>query len=221
MKVSFVTNITQFLFIILHPCFLSITDANRRSIAQLDEAIHTINAAISRFDQKIVEIGYALPGAEATYLVFISTSESAINKLQTNWNVAEVELFRLIMREIVTSEEFCRTIIYCMNLTSEVHVRPITKAKAEAVIRKWIQLGYFYELDEDIYFGPRMIAEFGTNLRTLYKDFVAVCNICKAIVFWGPRCGNCEEMVHKECIEKYLSRIKECPACKETFQSPV
>lgn len=218
MRVSFCELILPFPNLTTFP---SIPDANRRSLAQLDDAIQTINRNISRFDQKIIEIDYALPGAEATYLTFVSTTESAINKLQSNWNAAEIELFRLMMREIVTSDESCRTLIQCMNMASEVKVKTITKAKAEAVIRKWINLGYFYELEENIYFGPRMITEFGTNLRTAYKDFVAVCNICKAIVFWGPHCGSCEEMFHEVCIEKYLSRINSCPACKENFRSPV
>ncbi|XP_063699363.1 non-structural maintenance of chromosomes element 1 homolog [Culicoides brevitarsis] len=195
--------------------------ANRRSIVHLDEAIAEINRNISRFDQKIVEINYSLPGAEAPYITFISTSESAISKQQNLWNPAEVELFRLMLREITTADDHKRSIFDCINLAGKVHVRQISKTRAEKVIQKWILTGYFYEQDEDVHLGPRLIAEFGTNLRTYFKDYVNMCDICKAIVFWGPRCGNCEELFHKECLDKCLSRIQTCPSCKETFKSPV
>uniref|UniRef100_A0A336MH47 Non-structural maintenance of chromosomes element 1 homolog n=1 Tax=Culicoides sonorensis TaxID=179676 RepID=A0A336MH47_CULSO len=192
-------------------------NASERTFEQLGEAISTINSKISKFDQKIVEIEYELPEAEGTYLAFVSCTESSIDKLQTFWTQAEVELFRLMIRKFMAQDECCSSIIQCMNLAPEIKVQTITKAKVEEAIRKWINLGYFYEMDEKLYFGPRLIAEFSTSLLTQFKDQVDICDICKAIVFWGPRCGSCEEVFHKICIQKYLDRIQSCPTCKGAF----
>lgn len=160
-----------------------ISGNDNTSLASLESVISIINENISEFDQKIVEIDYTLPEAEDKYLVFTSTTDSGISKLQKAWKPSEVELFRIMIREIATNEDFQLSLIHCINLASNVTVK-ITKARAEETIRKWIEMGYFYELDENIYFGPRLLAEFSTTLSSEYKDFINFCGICKGPVFW-------------------------------------
>lgn len=194
-------------------------NAEHRTESDMNRGIEIINRAIKSFDQKIVEFDYTLPRLEQSYIIFTVTCESKVNKAQKSLKPAEVQLFRLMLKRIVIDHSYCQTLIECINLVSGIQIGRITKSKAEILILKWIKDGYFRELNGNIYFGPRLVAEFIPYLQQHHKENIHTCYTCKTVVFWGPRCDHCQVMLHEICMKKYLARLKNCPACKQQWKA--
>ena len=49
------------------------------------------------------------------------------------------------------------------------------------------------------------------------NDFF-LCNICLNIIINPKMCYECEDFFCSSCIDNYLSKKKECPTCRKTFE---
>jgi hypothetical protein len=78
--------------------------------------------------------------------------------------------------------------MHCVNLSSKIpklkaNMKVLHKTRAEELLAEWIRTGYFVVNGNDIYFGPRMLSEFGNFLKTNFPDNVVACQLCKNVVF--------------------------------------
>lgn len=144
--------------------------------------VATINGKLYRYDQKICFIHY--DPTDTDFYVFCNQTESQLDRLQNTYTESELALFRLILRELASNEENKLKPIMCLNLTSEIQGKPLSKVRAEELMEEWEKLGYFGQLDGMWYFGPKAIGEFDRYLLANYPDVMQRCKLCKESVFY-------------------------------------
>lgn len=206
---------------------------------QVPEVVSLINGKLHRYDQKISFVHY--DPADMDFYVFCNLIESPLDRLQNNYTESELGLFRLILRELAGNEENKLKPIVCLNLTSQIQGKPLSKVRAEELLEEWEKQGYFVQLDGMWYFGPKTIGEFDRYLLSNYPDEIQRCKLCKESVFYvwifmvrvakekliiryllqGVKCDKCPESFHKDCMKKYLRRLTTCPGCKGLWSTPV
>ncbi|XP_035788308.1 non-structural maintenance of chromosomes element 1 homolog [Anopheles albimanus] len=185
---------------------------------EVAEVVAAINNRIYRFDQKIVYTHY--DPTEGDFYVFVNLIDSPINRHQNMYTAPELQYFRALLREITLTDDHQLPLIACLNLTNQSAdegTKPVAKARAEQLLAEWEQSGYFLILDNQCYFGPRTIVEFENYLNTNFADLVTRCCLCNVTIFYGLRCAKCPQILHRECMKKYLRRLTNCPACKELW----
>lgn len=111
-----------------------------------------------------------------------------IFRFQNNYTEAEVEFFRLILKELATADGHSIDSIYALNMIGQVKVKHIgtksfTKKRAQKIIAGWIRVGYLVEIGDRFWLGPKGIVEFGPFLRIHYADNVSECVLCKEPIF--------------------------------------
>ncbi|XP_058832000.1 non-structural maintenance of chromosomes element 1 homolog [Topomyia yanbarensis] len=186
---------------------------------QVADVVASINSKLFRYDQRVVFVHYE--PANTDFYVFCNQTESAIDRLQNCYTESELNLFRLLLRELACSEEHKLRPITCLNLTSEIAGKQISKVRAEELLEEWEKSGYFVQLDGMWYFGPRATAEFDRYLCQNFEEQMHKCKLCNESVFYGIKCATCPLSFHRECMNKYLKRLTKCPGCKEMWAYPV
>lgn len=83
----------------------------------------------------------------------------------------------------MSNPKFFITKIQCVNICSQVPVKPIAKTHGENLMVKFIKAGYFYEDNDDYYFGPKFVAEFSSFILENFPDDIHSCCLCKNLVF--------------------------------------
>uniref|UniRef100_A0A182MTZ3 Non-structural maintenance of chromosomes element 1 homolog n=1 Tax=Anopheles culicifacies TaxID=139723 RepID=A0A182MTZ3_9DIPT len=186
------------------------------------DVVAKINERIYQFDQKIVYTHYE--PLEEDFYVFVNLQESPIDLQQNIFTPQELHFFRVLLRELTLSEDHTLTTIICLNLTNDTvneTVKPLPKTRAEQLLHEWSALGYFAVLDEKLHFGPKSVVEFDKYLTKNYSDIISRCCLCNVTIFYGVRCASCPQILHKDCLKKYLRRLTNCPACKELWSVPI
>ncbi|XP_053673227.1 non-structural maintenance of chromosomes element 1 homolog [Anopheles nili] len=186
------------------------------------EVVAKINERIYRFDQKISFTHY--DPTDMDFYVFVNLQESPVDLQQNFYSATEIHYFRVLLRELTLSDDHHLPSIACLNLTSETAgegTKPLTKARAEQLLGEWEEMGYFLELEDKCYLGPKAIVEFEKFLNKHYADVITRCCLCKVTIFYGVRCASCPQILHKDCMKKYLRRLTNCPACKELWSVPL
>ncbi|XP_058126073.1 non-structural maintenance of chromosomes element 1 homolog [Anopheles ziemanni] len=186
------------------------------------EVVSEINSRIYPYDQKIAYMHY--DPTDTDFYVFVSLMESPIDLQQNNYTVSELHYFRALLRELTLSEDHQLPSIACLNLTNESASegnKALSKPRAEQLLSEWEGLGYFLVLQDKCYFGPKAIVEFDKYLNTNYADVITRCCLCNVTIFYGIRCASCPQILHKDCLKKYLRRLTNCPSCKKLWSVPV
>jgi non-structural maintenance of chromosomes element 1 len=109
------------------------------------------------------------------------------HRFQTVYTEQEIQYFRILVKEIAESDELHIRQMSCVNLTSKipklkVNMKILQKTRAEELLTEWTRTGYFLLSDHEIYFGPRMLSEFGNFLKTNFPDNIVACQLCKNVV---------------------------------------
>uniref|UniRef100_A0A182IY62 Non-structural maintenance of chromosomes element 1 homolog n=1 Tax=Anopheles atroparvus TaxID=41427 RepID=A0A182IY62_ANOAO len=186
------------------------------------EVVAAINTRIYPFDQKIAYIHY--DPTDTDFYVFVSLLESPIDLQQKEYTLPELHYFRALLRELTLSDDHQLPSIACLNLTNETGSdghKALSKGRAEQLLTEWEDLGYFLVLEDKCHFGPKAIVEFEKYLNTNYADVITRCCLCNVTIFYGVRCATCPQILHKDCLKKYLRRLTNCPACKKLWSVPV
>lgn len=145
--------------------------------------VKDINKDILQYDQRLTFITHALLDKE--FLVFSYTIASEISKFQMHYTEQAQVFFGIVTDAIGNSNTISISWIDANNLSSSVKGKPFTKNYGQQLIKQWINQGYFVENEnENIYWGPRMIVEFGNYLKTQFPDVVQDCFLCSQIVLW-------------------------------------
>lgn len=148
----------------------------------ITEVIDVINEKISPFDQKIAKFDYELSNKE--FIVFFSSAQTSISKLQNFYNEAELDFFKLILTKITDNEELSIAPRDALNLTTHITGK-LNKLRAQKLLDSWITTCYFYQhSDNQIYLGARMLAEFKELLQKLELPYCRTCLLCENIAIW-------------------------------------
>uniref|UniRef100_A0A182PN97 Non-structural maintenance of chromosomes element 1 homolog n=1 Tax=Anopheles epiroticus TaxID=199890 RepID=A0A182PN97_9DIPT len=188
----------------------------------LDQVVEAINERIYRFDQKIVLTHYE--PTDMDFYVFVSLQESPVDLQLNAFTAPELHYFRVLLRELTLSEDHTLAVITCLNLTMDTvseGAKPLAKMRAEQLLQEWEQLGYFLTLDDKCYLGPKAVVEFEKYINKNFADVVTRCCLCNVTIFYGVRCASCPQILHKDCLKKYLRRLTNCPACKNLWTVPM
>ncbi|XP_058060077.1 non-structural maintenance of chromosomes element 1 homolog [Anopheles bellator] len=180
------------------------------------EVVAMINTRIARFDQKICYIHYE--PTDMDYVVFVNLIDTPATRVMHNfYTEPELHYFRYLLRELVQNPDHQLPLIACLNFTTlsaGKGGKPIAKTRAESLLSDWEQYGYFLMLEDKCYLGPRTITEFETYLSTHFPDEIKHCSLCNITIYYGVRCAHCSHTLHKKCMQKYLRKFTNCPACK-------
>ncbi|KAK4872877.1 hypothetical protein RN001_014906 [Aquatica leii] len=189
-----------------HP--IDVTD-----LASLKRFISVINAKITQQDLKLLVLKCEVTNDDA--LALVNTANDDITKLQNVYSANELEYFQLLLHELVVSENHRLKKMGCFNLTL---IRGLTKDHIEKLLTKWIKNGYLVEKDSYVYLGARCIIEFAPYLSAHCKHFYSDCFLCSEAVFVGSTCASCNKIMHKSCLDKYLTKKNQCPECKRDWE---
>ncbi|XP_055843861.1 non-structural maintenance of chromosomes element 1 homolog [Episyrphus balteatus] len=178
--------------------------------------IKDINEELNRYDHDIAFVKY--PISKEEFLVF-RTMNSKVIRFLNNLSEQDRNYFRLLLTTIASSDEYGIPDIRAINLSTMLPDKPLAKNRAEDLLQNWKHVGYFYQSDNTLFFGPRMMVEFESLLLSSFPDDVKECSLCKTIVLWDPSCNECETKFHSECIRKYLIKKSNCPACQKVWNT--
>ncbi|XP_059615323.1 non-structural maintenance of chromosomes element 1 homolog [Phlebotomus argentipes] len=187
------------------------------SSATPETVIETINEKIALFDLSIRLVRYEYTDEE--FYIYISTTTSPESKLQNLYTEAEIQYFPLLMKEIITSDEYCISSIMATNLITRLP-KPMPQTRSVELLDEWKSRGYFTQIGENVFLGPRAIEEFQGYITANYQDFIKACFLCQKTVFKESSCktSSCEAVFHATCINRYHEKSPNtCIACKNEW----
>ncbi|XP_052739827.1 uncharacterized protein LOC112042970 [Bicyclus anynana] len=176
----------------------------------IGDLIQEVNKKIKPFDQKIKIVYNDETSEENLVFLFIASDDAA--KSQTIFSPQELEFFRKIMEEIMTTENRQIDSNYALNLVNNLK---LTKTEAQKLLKMWCTMYYLVEKNTNYALGLRAIHEFEGYMLENMPDIIQKCCLCKDIVYQGYNCPFCDKAVHTRCLNAY-GRAK-WPCCKEDF----
>ncbi|XP_068623883.1 non-structural maintenance of chromosomes element 1 homolog [Battus philenor] len=188
----------------------SLTESIEASVKDL---IKDINEKIRPF-QQVIKIAIDEFTSEEV-VIFVSLGHDEATKSQNSFSATELEYFRMLIEQIMTTETRQITGIYAINLVSTKS--SFTKTDAQKLLNVWCRMHYLDKDENNYALGVRAIYEFEGYLRQNMPDTIEECSLCKQIVFRGCNCPACGLAIHTQCLNKYLDRVQKWPCCKFDF----
>ncbi|XP_075976273.1 non-structural maintenance of chromosomes element 1 homolog [Anticarsia gemmatalis] len=182
----------------------------------LQDMVKEINAEIRPYKQQIKITNDEVTNEEV--VVFLSLGYDDATKAQNIFNATELEYFRVLIEQIMTTESRQITGIHAMNLVGKMK-STFTKTDAQKLLNTWCRMRYLDKEETNYALGVRAIHEFEGYLRENMPDTIEECCLCKQIVFRGYNCPGCSLAVHTRCLKRYLEKVDKWPCCKINFNS--
>lgn len=181
---------------------------------KMEDAVSLINKVIKRFCQEI-RSAEDENTCEMFYL-FIFTEEKAIMRKLNKYTADELEYFKNILHEIVTSNDRYVSSTVCLNLNT-VLSKHMTKSDMENLLDKFCNDLWLVQQDGKISLSLLSIVELEPIFTENYDEYIDKCQLCKRIVIQGHRCENCVSLLHLSCVRRYTKGQKTptCPNCGE------
>nr|XP_021189536.2 non-structural maintenance of chromosomes element 1 homolog [Helicoverpa armigera] len=180
----------------------------------VQDVVKAINDQIRPFQQEI-----KLAKDEYTnedVVIFLSLGYDDATKSQNFFSATELEYFRILIEQIMTTESRQITGINAINLVSRMK-STFTKTDAQKLLDTWCRMRYLDKEENNYALGVRAIHEFAGYFRQNMPDAVEECCLCKNIVFRGYNCPACSKAVHTRCLIRYLEKVEKWPCCKFDF----
>ncbi|XP_017041313.1 non-structural maintenance of chromosomes element 1 homolog [Drosophila ficusphila] len=182
--------------------------------------VSEINDSIQDLGQSLVFIKYPIKAEE--YLVYSKTDATPDSVANTGLSAEECQYFSKLLDKIAAEVDCHIPWNAAYNeLFLQSTAKPLKKSRMQDLLHKWAQMGYFMELDERIYLGPRSLVELSFYLSTNHSENIKNCMLCKCLVLWDTRCASCHIQFHRECIHTYLQRRDICPSCGNLWTTPL
>ncbi|KAB0799038.1 hypothetical protein PPYR_06918 [Photinus pyralis] len=182
---------------------------------ELKQFVAEINDKISKQDLKINFLKCEVTGDDK--LVLLNTVNDDVSKLQNSFRPAELEYFQLVLQELVTADDHQINKMQCYNLNMTAN--RINADTIEKLLEKWTSQGYLVENGSSMCLGARCVAEFDPYFKVHCKDYYSDCLLCSETVFVGSTCDACQSIMHRHCIDRYLTKHDQCPSCKRTWNA--
>ncbi|GAB1610778.1 non-structural maintenance of chromosomes element 1 homolog [Argonauta hians] len=153
------------------------------------------------------------------YYCLVNTCDNGITRLSSDYSVNELELFKLFLERIMSSNDASVGSVQALNLT---HVLEKKMSKDDAqrlfdrmVNDKWLKRTVRGRLQ----LSTRSILELDNHIRTMYPDLVELCNMCNRLCLQGQTCASCGTKLHMFCAKRYLENqtAPKCPKCYEPW----
>ncbi|XP_034828742.1 non-structural maintenance of chromosomes element 1 homolog [Maniola hyperantus] len=183
-----------------------------RDNTSIEDLTKEINDKIRPFQQTIKIVIDEVTSEKN--VVFLSLGFDDATKSQNVFSAQELDFFRILIEQIMTTESRQITSQYALNL---VNKSKLSKTDAQKLLSTWCRMSYLAEINSNYALGIRAIHEFQHYLRENMPDTIQECCLCKEIVFRGYNCPPCGEAIHMRCLTEYLQRIKKWPCCKADF----
>ncbi|XP_053954529.1 non-structural maintenance of chromosomes element 1 homolog [Anastrepha ludens] len=190
-------------------------------LQDLKKLVMEINDDLKELNQELNFVNHPLLGEE--FLVFGLTFETSASKFQRHYSEADQMYFAKLVEAIAPQGDYGISWVEIYNLPNLTPTakKQLSKTRIQNLIKKWTDQGYFLKIDDKIYFGPRMLVEYASHLKTHYSEYVKDCPLCKKIVLWDIKCSMCDVKIHKECIKTFLKRNSNCPSCSRVWSTPL
>ncbi|CAG5046526.1 unnamed protein product [Parnassius apollo] len=182
--------------------------------ASVQELVKDINEKIKPFEQMIKIATDEFTVEEV--IIFLSLGYDDATKSQNVFSATELEYFRILIEQIMTTATRQITGIHAVNLVSKMK-SSFTKMDAQKLLNVWCRMRYLDKDDTNYALGVRAIHEFEGYLRQNMPDTIEECCLCKQIVFRGYNCPACGLAVHTQCLNRYLEKVQKWPCCKVEF----
>ncbi|KAH8305395.1 hypothetical protein KR018_001766 [Drosophila ironensis] len=171
-----------------------------------------INDSIEDMGQSLVFFKYNIK--EEEYLVYATTDATPETAANTGLTPEDCMYFSRLLDKIAATENCCINWngAYAEQLMQNFG-KAMKKNRMQQLVQRWCQMGYFLELDDNVYLGPRSLVELSFYLTTNHGDLIKNCTLCKCLVMWDIKCSTCLTQFHRECIHKYLQKRDICPCC--------
>ncbi|XP_059058538.1 non-structural maintenance of chromosomes element 1 homolog [Achroia grisella] len=180
----------------------------------IEDLVKEINNEIRPFQQILKITRDELTNEDV--IVFLSLGYDDATKAQNVFSATELEYFRVLIEQIMTTEARQITNIHAMNLVGSMK-SSFTKTDAQKLLNTWCRMRYLDKDDKNYALGVRAIHEFESYFRQNMPDAVEDCCLCKQIVLRGFNCPSCGYAVHNRCLNKYLEKVEKWPCCKTDF----
>lgn len=174
----------MYIYFIVKILKLSFTDDNVDVLGDVKNLVKEINSDIKEFNQELKFVKHPLLGRE--FLVFGLTLETPASKLQHHYREADQLYFAKLVESMAVQKDYGISWVNMYNLSNLPHTvkKDLTKTRVQDLITKWTHQGYFLEEKDKIFFGPRMLVEYASHLKTHFSDYIKDCSLCKNIVLW-------------------------------------
>ncbi|XP_026485509.1 uncharacterized protein LOC113393028 [Vanessa tameamea] len=178
----------------------------------INDLVQNINEKLKPLKQQI-----KIVNEETTMqknLVFISLGCDITTKTQNMFSSEQLDYFRILLEQIMTTESRQITAIQAINLAGKGSVA-ITDA--EALLLIWCRMHYLEKIGSNYAIGLRAIHEFERYFQENMPDRVPNCCLCNQSVFRGYNCPGCDEAIHTNCLKNYSDKHHKWPCCKADF----
>ncbi|XP_053605431.1 non-structural maintenance of chromosomes element 1 homolog [Plodia interpunctella] len=183
-------------------------------VTSIQDMIQEINDQIRPFKQNIKITSDELTNEEV--VIFLSLGYDEATKAQTFFTATELEYFRVLIEQIMTTDARQITGIHALNLVGNMK-STFTKTDAQKLLDTWCRMRYLDKDENNYALGVRAIHEFEGYLRQNMPDTIEECCLCKQIVFRGYNCPSCGLAIHTRCLRRYLVKVDKWPCCKYDF----
>ncbi|XP_039750901.1 non-structural maintenance of chromosomes element 1 homolog isoform X2 [Pararge aegeria] len=180
----------------------------------IEDLAKQINDTIRPFQQTIKIVNDEVTSEKNIVFLFLGFDDAT--KSQNMFSAQELEFFRTLIEEIMTTESRQISSQYALNLVNKLKV---PKTDAQRLLRTWCRMHYLVEINTNYALGLRAIHEFQHYLRENMPDTINECCLCKEIVFRGYNCPLCGDAVHTRCLNMYLEAGPKWPCCKANFDT--
>lgn len=184
---------------------------------RLNDFIDTINA---RLQSMFMQIRRGMSEDNGhQYYALVTTAETEITRMSSDYADNELELFRKTMDLIVSSENGKVSSTDVLNIADTL-TKKLKKSEAEQVLNRLVHDKWINEKRGEFSLSTRCIIEMEPYIRTMYADQVKVCHICHNIALQSQICDNptCGIKIHFPCVARYFrgQRVDpRCPACDQ------
>lgn len=187
---------------------------NEGEETSVQDVVKSINDEIRPYQQEI-----KITSDEVTnekIIVFLSLGYDEATKAQNIFSANELEYFRVLLEQIMTTESRQITEMNAINLASSMK-STFTKSDAQRMLNTWHRMKYLDKDQNNYALGVRAVHEFEGYIRQNMPDTVEQCCLCKQTVFRGYNCPACALAIHNRCLMGYLEKIQKWPCCKVDF----
>jgi len=204
-----------------------IHDIMRRHGIQSDFAtfmtsvIAAINSSLEPYDMQIKKCICEVVGTN--YYALVNQTEHPLNKLSPLYTPVQLELFKRIVEEVVTSESGTVTSIQVLNFEFDETVKFSRKEREETLTKMTDEMWLMQEAGV-ISLSARTINELEVYIKEVHKDDAIICPACNQLVIRGQHCArdSCPVRVHNHCAKKLFKTgtQRKCPTCKTAWNLP-
>merc|ERR1712168_1026065 len=181
----------------------------------MTSVVAAINSTLEPYDMQIKK---CLCEVNATnFYALVNQTEHPINKLSPYYSPAQLELFKKVVEEVVTSETGTVSSLQVLNFEFGEAVK-FSRKEREETVTKMVEDKWLFQESGEISLSARSINELEVYIREVHKDEAVICPACNVLIIRGQRCvkPTCHVRVHKRCAKKLFKTgtQRKCPKCK-------